>query len=197
MASTPLLVFTVLAGMAASMIPPCLPELGLEFCPSTAATAPAIPEWPPASVAYPDQMHQEKVLQDLVFPRIVKERMYNNTEWMATPVPPKGIDTFDEVQNSTQVVTYRYILNETPQQSFITKFLPQGNWNKSQDVIIIGAHIDSINVDAMFNGTLPEDMIAPGADDNASGFAVVLETLKVLSYLFAQKRPMNEVQFHF
>jgi bacterial leucyl aminopeptidase len=41
------------------------------------------------------------------------------------------------------------------------------------EVIVIGGHLDSIN------GSNPDD--APGADDNASGIAVVSEVLKVLT----------------
>lgn len=82
MAFNALLVVAILLCMALAMIPPCLPHLGSEFCPSITATAGAatVPKWPAESVTYPDQMHQESVLWDRVFPRIDKKRMIVNTK---------------------------------------------------------------------------------------------------------------------
>ncbi|KAF3767549.1 Zn-dependent exopeptidase [Cryphonectria parasitica EP155] len=41
-----------------------------------------------------------------------------------------------------------------------------------------------------------DDMVAPGADDNGSGVVVLLEVLRALAPLFAEKHVVNEVQFH-
>ncbi|KAJ4390696.1 Leucine aminopeptidase 1 [Gnomoniopsis smithogilvyi] len=193
MASNTLLALAILAGIAAAMIPPCLPQLGPEFCPSTAAAA-AMSKWPAASVAYPKEMHQETVLRDLVFPRILKDRMYNETKGLTNQekyymtYPNRhcesrfgakvkdwvGYDAFhsleDAFSNSSHIVSYSSIPNGTPQQSLIIKFLPQGNWNRSNDIIVIGAHVDSINLRSVLDGVPLDEMIAPGADDNASGF---------------------------
>lgn len=102
---------------------------------------------------------------------------------------------FEEI-NSTHSISIDFIENKTPQRSIILKVLPEKAYSRSQDIIVIGAHFDSINSSRHPNKTNVEDMVAPGADDNASGFAVVLETASVLAHLFARKRVLNEVQFH-
>ena len=58
---------------------------------------------------------------------------------------------------------------------------------KNENLVIIGAHFDSTTGEA----TDP----APGADDNASGTVVVLESLRVLAE--AGFAPENTVEFHF
>jgi len=55
------------------------------------------------------------------------------------------------------------------------------------EVVIVGAHLDSINRNA--NGN------APGADDNAAGSIVVLETLRILSSVLGF-RPKRTMEFH-
>lgn len=225
MASNALLLLGTLASIVAAIIPPCLPQLGPEFCPSTAAaTMAAPPKWPTTPITYPDQMHHEQVLQDLVFPRINKTRIIDDTKFFTTndsrlryhfknrhcnssygaEVEPLlalfakfALDeAFKDVPNSTHTITFSTITNKTPQRSLLVKFLPEGNWNRTNDVIVIGAHIDSINSKDSLNGSL-ENMVAPGADDNASAFVVVFHTMKALASLFLQKRVLNEVQFHF
>ncbi len=52
-----------------------------------------------------------------------------------------------------------------------------GNGPQSNEIVLVGGHIDSINQSAFFN---PNNAIAPGADDNASGTATVLETFRIL-----------------
>lgn len=74
------------------------------------------------------------------------------------------------------------------------RVLPEEAYNRTQDIIVIGAHFDTTNTRHKNN---VEDMIAPGADDNASGVAVLVETAVALSRLMAEKRVLNEVQFHF
>lgn len=55
------------------------------------------------------------------------------------------------------------------------------------DVVILGSHFDSTAGNA--------DAKAPGADDNASGVAVVLETLRVAAK--EGWKPKNTIEFHF
>ena len=47
--------------------------------------------------------------------------------------------------------------------------------SQNDGIVILGAHIDSIN-----NIELSNDMIAPGADDDASGVAVLTEVLRAI-----------------
>ena len=49
--------------------------------------------------------------------------------------------------------------------------------SQNKDIIILGAHLDSING---FGGYMEKDTQAPGADDNASGIAVLTEVLEVI-----------------
>ncbi|KAH7309842.1 bacterial leucyl aminopeptidase [Stachybotrys elegans] len=58
----------------------------------------------------------------------------------------------------------------------------------STDRVVVGAHYDSIN-QASVSGR------APGADDNASGVATILEALRVLAN--ARYAPGNTLEFHF
>ncbi len=58
----------------------------------------------------------------------------------------------------------------TPQKSIIGSINGQNN---DDEIVIIGAHIDSINT--------ADNNTAPGADDNASGIAVMAETLRLLA----------------
>lgn len=53
----------------------------------------------------------------------------------------------------------------------------EGNGPQKNEIVLVGGHIDSINQSAFFN---PNSAVAPGADDNASGTATVLETFRIL-----------------
>ena len=58
---------------------------------------------------------------------------------------------------------------------------------KRDEIVVLGGHLDSI---ASWSG---EDARAPGADDNASGIAVLTEALRILAE--AGFRPERTVQF--
>lgn len=60
--------------------------------------------------------------------------------------------------------------------------------SKPEEVVVLGGHLDSIN--GMWGGA---DKVAPGADDNASGIAVLTEAVRVLGE--AGFRPQRTVQF--
>lgn len=64
----------------------------------------------------------------------------------------------------------------------------QGN-ELANEVVVLGAHLDSINGSA---GSNPE-MVAPGADDDASGIATLTETLRVA--LASGWKPQRTVKF--
>lgn len=104
---------------------------------------------------------------------------------------------FIQVPNATSVVSFSSISNETPQGSLIVRFLSGTGLNEGHDIVAIGAHVDSISHKTSGNQNLLDDMIAPGADDNASGLVVVFETMQILARLFLEKPFLNEVQFHF
>lgn len=58
-----------------------------------------------------------------------------------------------------------------------------------EEVVVLGAHLDSINA---YGGGSP-DQLAPGADDDASGIAVLTETLRIA--LASGWRPQRTVKF--
>ena len=58
-----------------------------------------------------------------------------------------------------------------------------------EEVVVLGAHLDSINA----NGGGSPSQLAPGADDDASGIAVLTETLRVA--LASGWRPQRTVKF--
>jgi len=60
-----------------------------------------------------------------------------------------------------------------PQDSIIARFSPSGTRDLSQPVTIIGAHPDSVNLYFPL-------LNAPGADDNGSGTATILEAFRTL-----------------
>lgn len=61
--------------------------------------------------------------------------------------------------------------------------------NRAEESIILGAHLDSIR----WPGFGGEEMIAPGADDDASGVAVLLETYRIL--VQSGFRPERTIEF--
>jgi leucyl aminopeptidase len=57
---------------------------------------------------------------------------------------------------------------------------------RPEEIIVLGGHMDSIN------GSSSSNMLAPGADDNASGSANLIEALRIL---LEQPRPERTVEF--
>ncbi|GAB1200466.1 Leucine aminopeptidase 1 [Aspergillus pseudonomiae] len=85
-------------------------------------------------------------------------------------------------------VTVEPFKHSFPQSSLIAK-IP----GKSDKVIVLGAHQDSINLNS------PSDGRAPGADDDGSGVVTILEAFRVLltdKKIAAGEAP-NTVEFHF
>lgn len=68
------------------------------------------------------------------------------------------------------------------------------SWNDNDLTFSSGAHMDSINHKDRVDH--PDNMTAPGADDNGSGTVVLLEVLRAVLPSFAEHRPINDVQFH-
>lgn len=111
---------------------------------------------------------------------------------------------FDEF-NSSNVVSFRHISNRTPQESLVVRILPDNPYTADHDIVIVGAHMDSIihplpsssSIPPLSNSTYWDVLNAPGADDNASSYVMLLEVARVIARLFAKRRVHNEVQFHF
>lgn len=71
------------------------------------------------------------------------------------------------------------------QKSLIARF---NGTERSDDVIIVGAHQDSINL------LFPSLLGAPGADDDGSGSVTILEVFRVL--IESGFKPKNTLEFH-
>ncbi|KAF8528894.1 peptidase [Hysterangium stoloniferum] len=82
-----------------------------------------------------------------------------------------------------EAISVKEFTHSWPQSSIIARI---NGTSKSNEVIILGAHLDSINV-------LPW-LAAPGADDDGSGTVTILEAYRAL--LSAGFRPNRTVEFH-
>lgn len=71
----------------------------------------------------------------------------------------------------------------------IVGLIPGSNRSVSAEPVIVGAHYDHLGVDAQ------SGRYYPGADDNASGIAVLLEVAGKLSRAFTPQRPIIFVAF--
>ncbi|MDE2293291.1 MAG: M20/M25/M40 family metallo-hydrolase, partial [Elusimicrobia bacterium] len=81
---------------------------------------------------------------------------------------------------SVKLVTHQ----DWPQPSVV---LTVPGASRPDEIVVLGGHLDSINVEWGGSGH------APGADDNASGIAVLTETIKLLAQ--AGFRPKRTLQF--
>jgi leucyl aminopeptidase len=91
-------------------------------------------------------------------------------------------------RSNIQVEVSKFNHTSWSQFSIIVKL--SGNASTTQDSVIVGAHLDSINQQSPTSGR------APGYDDNGTGVANNLECLKILlrNPSFVPKRP---IEFHF
>jgi leucyl aminopeptidase len=85
-------------------------------------------------------------------------------------------DAFVELGRGNPKVSVQYFNHEFKQPSVIARIAGSGPHAKEK--IILGAHEDSINWQ---NGRSAARSLAPGADDNASGIAVLLEVFAALA----------------
>ncbi|OXA60778.1 Leucine aminopeptidase 1 [Folsomia candida] len=104
----------------------------------------------------------------------------DSQKWLLSQVQQTAVDYVGEITVSEVAHSF------SPQSSVIARIVGSDPTLRSE-IVIIGAHLDSIN---MAGST----RTAPGADDNASGSVVVLETLRVLiegGYI-----PKRTIEFH-
>ncbi len=120
------------------------------------------------------------------------------TRYHDAPLPHKYLDDIQvELQNlakaSQRQVEIQIFPHENTKQLSIIAKVPgknSGQSNTQSDVIIFGAHLDSTN-----KGSLEDKLLrAPGADDNASGVAVLIEVYRVF---LQQPMASRTVEFHF
>ncbi|RSH93484.1 hypothetical protein EHS25_007840 [Saitozyma podzolica] len=134
----------------------------------------------------PDISHQAQVRK--VFPHLSPTNMFEMLEvftsyYNRVYTSESGVKSqrwlFDEITDIVRKAppTCRLSIEQFPhaypQNSIIARFSPPGKRNTSQPVTIISAHLDSVN----FWFPLLD---APGADDNGSGSATILEAFRAL-----------------
>lgn len=116
-------------------------------------------------------------------------------DWITLAVAQFMNNELKRPNGSSLPCSFKYVENETPQKSIVLRVMPPSAPFKAGNTIVLGAHMDSINIKAPKNQSA-EKMVAPGADDNASGTVVLLFVMKLLGRLFLEKPVTNEVQFH-
>jgi len=106
-----------------------------------------------------------------------------SSEWLFEQVSNvvKGAKRFDAA------ISVRQFAHKWSQKSIIARF--EGtDPDKDNEVVIVGAHQDSVNM------WMPNFGRAPGADDDGSGTVTILEAFRVL--VEGNFRPVRPVEFH-
>lgn len=131
----------------------------------------------PKEFATVQPMLQRVDAADLIA-RITKLSAYQNRYYEST----YGVDAanyivqeFRAIAASRPDITVATEKHDFAQPSVIVTI--PGTGPQQNEIVVIGGHIDSINQGAIFS---KKKARAPGADDNASGTATVMQTLKIL-----------------
>ena len=90
-------------------------------------------------------------------------------DWLVSRYQQMNVDT---------VILHDFPVPESDIETADNILAVQWGTKKPQEFVICGAHYDSWNSD----GTDPDTIRSPGADDNASGVAGIMETARLLSY---------------
>ncbi|KAF8966332.1 aminopeptidase [Flammula alnicola] len=127
----------------------------------------------------------ENMQSDLATLTAYNNRYYKSMTGAAASTWIKDKITSYIVMYGRSDVTVSLFTHNWAQSSVIAKI---HGTNSSGAVIIVGAHMDSINLKSPTNGR------APGADDDGTGTVNVIEAFRVL--LAADFRPTEPVEFH-
>ncbi|KAH7101133.1 Zn-dependent exopeptidase [Auriculariales sp. MPI-PUGE-AT-0066] len=164
-----------------------------------AATQGTVDHLSGARVSYPAPSHQTAV--NALIPSLSTSRMnttlatltaLNNRYYRASTGAQASTIIRDKVQSiitSTSRaadVSVALYTHSWTQSSIIAKVA--GSVNNTAPMVIIGAHMDSINLSSPTSGR------APGADDDGSGTVTLIELVQVL--LTAGWKPSVPVEFH-
>ncbi|WP_448549877.1 M20/M25/M40 family metallo-hydrolase, partial [Thalassotalea fusca] len=112
---------------------------------------------------------------------------YHNRYYTSTTGQQAAIwlkDHWTSIANSRNDISVE-LYNHSWQQSSVVATVT-GTTN-SEEIVIVGGHLDSINLSNPAGGQ------APGADDNASGIAVLTETLRAI--VASEFKPKRTVKF--
>ena len=92
-------------------------------------------------------------------------------DWLTNRYEQFGVDT-------VMLHDFKVHKENYPEETADNILAVQWGTKTPEEFVICGAHYDSWNAD----GTDPDTIRAPGADDNASGVAGILETARILSH---------------
>jgi len=146
-----------------------------------------------ATIAYPPEPTHQKIVQDLIS-LLSRDQMvaYNNklssyaTRYYTTVTGKESAEwiksEFERNTNGRNDISVKLFPHSWLQSSVIARIEGEGDY--ADEVVIVGAHEDSTS-----NGKT-----APGADDDASGTATVLELFRV--WAFSGLRPSRSIEFH-
>jgi leucyl aminopeptidase len=131
-----------------------------------------------------DQLDAEKIRGTVEFLSAFPNR-YNKDTNPNKHVAP-FMDRLSEIaKQANYPISIETVAHKSTQQKSV-KLTIQGSTRPSE-IIVLGGHLDSINGMGFFGGK------APGADDNASGSAALVEALRVLTL---QPQPERTIEFY-
>ena len=139
------------------------------------------------------------VLQTLI-PELEESRLRDLVTKLSS-FPNRYYTTPDGVEAAEWIASYakqytpnvRFFNHSWAQPSVIAR-LEGSDASVKDQVVILGAHLDSIARWGFNFRTLKPEMKAPGADDDASGSATLLELLRILTKTGFQ--PKKTIEFH-
>lgn len=97
-------------------------------------------------------------------------------------------DTFAKLAEGRSDVKVEFFQHKWKQPSVIARI--QGTDRLAEEIVVLGAHQDSVN-QGLFGPNPGKD--APGADDDASGVATLIETFRVL--MASGHKPKRTIEF--
>lgn len=107
------------------------------------------------------------------FEACAKERQQRNARWQVHP---------------DSIAALKQITHRSLKMANVLGFIPG---ERTDEYVIVGAHFDHLGID----GTLENDPIYNGADDNASGVSAVMQIAR--AFVASGKKPMRNVIFAF
>ncbi len=119
------------------------------------------------------KVSQQNLMASIVALSSFKNRYYTTSTGVSSQ---KYIfDRWTELSQANPEVEVRYFEHKKWKQPSVILTIPGKTF--PEEKVILGGHADSIQMGLIFN---KEKMEAPGADDNASGIAVLTEVIRIL-----------------
>lgn len=156
-------------------------------------------EYPPTA----SHLEDNKIVMDAISTDRMRNSMETLTHWnnrhYKTPSGVAASDwIFEKIKRYHGTFKISRKKHDWPQRSIDVQISEgTGQRRKDKRVIVVGAHLDSISYGDGRTADATAGAEAPGADDNASGVAVLLEALYLVLRDQRAKHFRNQVHFHF